>query len=352
MENTVCLQVGSTISALRWRHNTLLLGTHDGLSVYATDRHQPHNQHHTITNDQTPKAPILDADFATPHSLNEAVAADADGAITLHNLDRPEASARLLGTHSAAASRVRYCPHINAVVSGSWDATIKIWDARAAEALVQTCAQPDKVYSLCAGAPAGGAAAGSATAEPLLVVATAGRQVNVIDLRAPAEPLQKRESALKSQTRCIMRMPNSRGYVMGSVAGRVAVEYFDPAPEVQKDRYAFKAHRSTAALVDTVHPVNAIAFHPAYGTFVTGGSDGVVNAWDAEHKKRLCQYKGFQSSIAALAFEPESGDRLAIAVSYQYEHGESGEKAAPPDQVLVRTVATHEMRPRQPKGAK
>eukprot|EP00961_Rhodomonas_salina_P281251 3800060-Rhodomonas_salina.1 len=26
--------------------------------------------------------------------------------------------------------------------------------------------------------------------------------------------------------------------------------------------------------VDTVYPVNALAFHPSYGTFATGGCDG------------------------------------------------------------------------------
>ena len=31
--------------------------------------------------------------------------------------------------------------------------------------------------------------------------------------------------------------------------------------------------------------VNAIAFHPIYGTFATGGCDGVVNLWDPLNKK-------------------------------------------------------------------
>ena len=40
---------------------------------------------------------------------------------------------------------------------------------------------------------------------------------------------------------------------------------------------------------DVIYPVNAIAFHPKYGTFATGGSDGIVNIWDGNNKKRLCQ---------------------------------------------------------------
>jgi hypothetical protein len=56
------------------------------------------------------------------------------------------------------------------------------------------------------------------------------------------------------------------GYVLSSVEGRVAVEYFDPSPEAQSKKYAFKCHRQG----DLVYPVNAMSFHPVYGTFATG----------------------------------------------------------------------------------
>ena len=51
---------------------------------------------------------------------------------------------------------------------------------------------------------------------------------------------------------------------MSSTEGRVAIEYFDASPEVQAKRYAFKCHRTTHGGVQTVWPVNAIAFHPLY----------------------------------------------------------------------------------------
>lgn len=40
---------------------------------------------------------------------------------------------------------------------------------------------------------------------------------------------------------------------------------------------------------DVAYPVNAIAFHPQFGTFTTGGCDGLVNCWDGSNKKRLHQ---------------------------------------------------------------
>ena len=92
------------------------------------------------------------------------------------------------------------------------------------------------------------------------------------------EPEQRRESSLKFQTRCVRGFVDGSGYALSSIEGRVAMEYFDPAPEVQAKKYAFKCHRTTTNGVDTVYPVNAIAFHPGFGTFATGGADGMVNA--------------------------------------------------------------------------
>lgn len=44
--------------------------------------------------------------------------------------------------------------------------------------------------------------------------------------------------------------------------------------EAQENKYAFKCHRKG----DQVFPVNAMAFHPVYGTFATGGCDQVIEA--------------------------------------------------------------------------
>jgi cell cycle arrest protein BUB3 len=55
-------------------------------------------------------------------------------------------------------------------------------------------------------------------------------------------------------------------------------------------RYAFKCHRAKVDGKDTIYPINAVAFHPKFGTFATGGCDGFVNIWDGAMKKRLCQF--------------------------------------------------------------
>lgn len=49
-----------------------------------------------------------------------------------------------------------------------------------------------------------------------------------------------------------------KGYVLGSIEGRVAVEYLDTNPEVQKKKYAFKCHRIKEGGIEHIYPVNAI----------------------------------------------------------------------------------------------
>ncbi|KAG8364198.1 hypothetical protein BUALT_Bualt19G0103400 [Buddleja alternifolia] len=219
------------------------------------------------------------------------------------------------------------------VITGSWDKTIKCWDPRGANgqerSLVGTYAQPERVYSL-------------SLVGNRVVVATAGRHVNVYDLRNMSQPEQRRESSLKYQTRCVRCYPNGTGYALSSVEGRVAMEFFDLSEAGQSKKYAFKCHRKSEAGRDIVYPVNAIAFHPIYGTFATGGCDGYVNVWDGNNKKRLYQYTKYPTSVAALSFSRD-GRLLAVASSYTYEEGD---KPHEPDAIFVRSVNEVEVKPK------
>lgn len=143
-----------------------------------------------------------------------------------------------------------YNAETSSVYSGSWDSNVCIWDPRSRPTAVGSCALPGKVYSMCMW-------------NNLLVVATSGRHIHIYDVRNMSEPEQRRESSLKHQTRCVAAFPDGKGYVLSSIEGRVAVEYFDPKPEVQALKYAFKCHRSKEPNGRTIiFPVNAIAFHP------------------------------------------------------------------------------------------
>ena len=154
--------------------------------------------------------------------------------------------------------------------------------------------------------------------------------------------VQARDSSLKFQTRSCALFPDRTGFALGSIEGRVAIEYMeetDVAVAQGKKKYAFKCHR----VGDVVYPVNAIAFHPVHGTFATGGCDGQVVLWDARHKKRLVALPRLETSVACLAFSKggDAGRLLAVAQSYTFEEGE---KDHPPDQIYVRELFEHEVK--------
>lgn len=222
-----------------------------------------------------------------------------------------------IGNHDAAIKAVQYCSDTGRIFTGSWDSSCKAWDSRAKISLQSKIDLPDKVYSMdlmC----------------HILLIAMANRHVYLYDTRKPDHPMQRRESSLKYQTRCVRLFPkDASGFVISSIEGRVGVEYVDPSEAVQAKKYAFKCHRESTAgptpndpPCELVYPVNALSFHPNYGTFATGGADGVVCVWDAANRKRVKQLAPkYPSSISSLSFSHD-GRLLAVASSYGFEEGE------------------------------
>jgi cell cycle arrest protein BUB3 len=199
-----------------------------------------------------------------------------------------------------------------------------------------------------------------ATSPSKVVVAMTARLVHIYDLPKVAaqflshsngatasnlKPWQERESSLKFLTRAVACMPNDAGYATSSIEGRVAVEWFDEDAESQARKYAFKCHRQAAPAEegggDIVFPVNAMAFHPKYGTFASGGGDGTVALWDATAKRRLKQYPRIPNSVWALAFSGD-GKYLAMGVAPGFETGQEDYSGAGKTQILIRELGETE----------
>lgn len=242
---------------------------------------------------------------------------------------------QLIGSHDATIRCVEYCGEQNMIITGSWDKTLKVWDINNNK-LISSHDLPDKVFAMSC-----------ALASNRLICGIAGRQIYIYDIRNMKEPQQKRESSLRHQTRNIVCHPNGEQYVVSSIEGRVAVEYFDPSADIQSKKYAFKCHRVTdkSSGMQTIYPVNAITFHPIYKTFATGGGDGVVNIWDGQNKKRICQFPPYNTSIASLDFN-NNGSLIAIASSYTWEHGD---KQRPNDAIWIRKIKESESKPKVKK---
>ena len=201
------------------------------------------------------------------------------------------------GDIACGASAVR-CARLGSpkvLVSGGWDGAMRVWDTRAAGAAALEVRLPGRCYGLDA-----------ATAGDLLVAVTGGRRLasfrTAYDVRggggaaAAAVDAAGPPSALPYQPRCVRVSPDGRSQAVAFLEGKVTIERTATA-EGSTKAFTFKCHRRGNA----VFPVNAVAFSPRCRSLVfTGGSDGLVCAWDFEKRKKIFQFAKFASSVSAL----------------------------------------------------
>ncbi|KAJ2892057.1 RNA export factor gle2, partial [Coemansia aciculifera] len=100
------------------------------------------------------------------------------------------------------------------VATAGWDKALKYWDLRQ-QAPIASVALPERVYAMDCN-------------HPLLVVATAERKILIFDMNNPTTPFETTESPLKWQTRTVSCFNKKDGYSIGSIEGRVGIQYVDP----------------------------------------------------------------------------------------------------------------------------
>lgn len=275
-------------------------------------------------------APLLDATWDRDSMLYTAGLEKR-----VYRVDPHSGSQDIIGKdHDQAIKALHYSPALNAVIAGSWDKSLQFIDPRSNES--QFLDLPGKVFAMDA-------------SDRFLVVGMANRQFHIYDFRNLPQPVQRRESSLKYATRTVRCMPDGQGYVSTSIEGRVAIEFFDPSEDVQSQKYAFKCHRiaDNVGRIDTVTPVNSLAFHPSYGTFFSGGSDATVCLWDHKARRRLRQYQPMPFAVMSLDVD-RSGSMLAIGCSndlYKQDPVNRGPEPAE-SSILIRDLAPEEGRSR------
>lgn len=98
-------------------------------------------------------------------------------------------------------------------VTGSWDKTVKYWDFRTPTP-AGTLQCQERVYTMD-------------VRENLLVVGTADRYINVVNLKEPTKFYKTMQSPLKWQTKVVSCFTDSQGFAIGSIEGRCAIQYVE-----------------------------------------------------------------------------------------------------------------------------
>ncbi|XP_017494730.1 PREDICTED: mRNA export factor-like [Rhagoletis zephyria] len=260
---------------------------------------------------QSHSGPVLDVRFSDDGT--KVFSASCDKTVKMWDLASNQTMQ--VAQHDAPVKTVHYikAPNYNCLMTTSWDKTIKLWDLRSPNPGM-TVNLAEKSY--CADAQ-----------YPMAVVSLANRAIIVYSLENGISQFKQIESPLKYQHRCVSiftdrEKPNNppTGFAIGSVEGRVAIQYLSPANP--KDNFTFKCHRSngTNNNFQDVFVVHDISFHPQHGTLATVGSDGRYSFWDKDARTKLKTSEQVEQSITRSAFSAR-GEIFAYASSYDWSKG-------------------------------
>ncbi|EMR64542.1 RNA export factor gle2 [Eutypa lata] len=275
-------------------------------------------------------APVLSVDWSKDG--NKIVSAGADKMAKVCDLQTGQSAQVAAHDQTIKCAKFFELPNSSGpmLVTGSWDKTIKYWDLRTSNPVGAVTCQ-ERVYTMD-------------VRNSLLVVGTADRYINVVNLADPMKFYKTLQSPLKWQTRVVSCFTDSSGFAIGSIEGRCAIQYVE-----DKDagsNFSFKCHRDPPSGTTTqVYAVNDISFHPQHGTFSTAGSDGTFHFWDKDAKHRLKGYPTVGGSITATTFN-SSGNIFAYAVGYDWAKGFMGNNPQIPNKIMLHPIQGEECKPR------
>eukprot|EP01094_Clydonella_sp_ATCC50884_P017702 TRINITY_DN3138_c0_g1_i3.p1 TRINITY_DN3138_c0_g1~~TRINITY_DN3138_c0_g1_i3.p1 ORF type:complete len:375 (+),score=76.91 TRINITY_DN3138_c0_g1_i3:133-1257(+) len=250
--------------------------------------------------------PFIPSSIAWQLHQERLLVGGARGLVSLYDAATGQ-SVWSIKAHTASVSSVAPLGPQDTVCSASFDGTVAFSDTRtAAGGLIMSKRL--------------GSAAISCDVDPgasVCVAATRDEGVAWWDLRSPGYPFTTRETKLNYVPHVVRCMPDGEGCIIGGAEGRCEVAYKEG-----NNGYAYKCHRNGK---DT-WAVNDISFR-VDGAFLTAGSDGKLNVWDHESRKRLQDWPSQMpdlTHIVSADFSTLIPSIVVVAEAYDFSNGTAG----------------------------
>ncbi|XP_030455050.1 mitotic checkpoint protein BUB3.3 isoform X2 [Syzygium oleosum] len=252
-----------------------------------------------------------------------AFSVGSDGSVIRYNLH--SGAQDTIGSHADIATCIECSDQTCQVITAGLDKKVICWDVRMDKVISHSINVNGEVESI------------SLSGCNLMVAI--GNSAYGYDLRNLKRPLQLKESPVDARIRCISSSVFFKGFAVGSVDGRVAVE-ISSSSNSNDSSYTFRCHPKAKNGRNHLVSVNDIVFNPlGLGSFVTGDDEGYVALWDAHNRRRLFELPRFGNSVASLSYN-HGARLLAVASSYTYQ--EANELEELPE---IHIFETNELRP-------
>jgi len=262
---------------------------------------------------------------------------------TIQAFDIASGKSEVIGYHQNAVKNVYWLQDSNALVSVSFDETVRFWDPREGGHVAGFILE---YKPFC-----------SDLLFPYLALGCSDLKTMVVDLRDAQRILGNETVRLQkymkpnfsshphSQISCIklVHFGNERlSVIVGTNDGRCNVSTISPEADKLDSLLTFKAHKSETS-PQTVYSVNSVGFHPIMGRDLcyTGGGNGTMLFWDTTRKKWLTRFDFKGKPVTQCVMDP-SGKYMAYALGCDWARGLHSDTSQPP-KVFVHRVQDREL---------
>ena len=185
--------------------------------------------------------------------------------------------------HAADVASVSFSPDGTRIVTGSWDGTAKVWDARTGTSLLDLRGHTDKITSVF-----------FSPDNTRIVTGSWDKTAKVWDARTGASLLELKGH--KGSVTSVSFSPDGMRIVTVSDYGTTKV-------------WDARTGTSLVELKGRTSGVSNVSFSPDGTRIVTGGDDNTAKVWDAQTGVFLLDLIGHTASVSSVSFSPD-GTRI------------------------------------------